>query len=196
MLKQLSIENLETVIVPEYFGSIQQGLLISRASRICVATGLNYQKQTCENRCRIRTPDGLLWLTIPTRRLGIRTALNQTQIENGSRWAVKHWRAFEFNYRSTPYFEHYEPYLFRLFERRYEYLSEFTIDATRALIECLSLAPELRVTPLTDLRFSFATKDKSMEGVAYRQNFPGFLAGTSVVDRLFNLGPHWDDGLL
>ncbi|NNE36416.1 MAG: hypothetical protein HKN13_14365 [Rhodothermales bacterium] len=191
-------EQLTRTIIPEYFASLELALSIAEADRIIVDDGVTYRRQTFQNRCRIRTPDGLLWLSIPLKRNGMRRSINEMQIDNSARWPVKHWRSLEFNYRSSPYFEYYEPFIADLYTRRFDLLGEFTSATTVALVAALDLGIDVEPAAGLGVHRSIVNEkrdDQRIEETPYRQNFQGFLPGTSVIDRLFNLGPSWAEGL-
>lgn len=68
---------------------------------------VQYTKNDWRNRNRIKTPQGLQWLTIPVRTSGRSGAkINEIQAVS-SYWRGKHWRSIEQNYGSAPFFNHY-----------------------------------------------------------------------------------------
>lgn len=186
-------------IAPEYFASQAQASRLVSANNILIDVSAPYRRQTYQNRCRIRTPDGILWLTIPIVRAGRRRSIAACEIDNSSRWGVKHWRSLEFNYRSSPYFEFYEPFIRPLYEQQYEFLGHFTVATTRALIQAFDLEVgvyEGVVTDSSSMEWSRGTPaNEAYHDTPYRQTFAGYYPGTSVIDMLFNLGPQSSDRL-
>lgn len=69
---------------------------------------VQFEKQSWQQRNRIKTPTGLQWLSVPVifkGRFGQR--INEVEIRED--FAAKHLRALELNYRRAPYFEQYFP---------------------------------------------------------------------------------------
>ena len=62
-----------------------------------------YVKRHWHNRNRIKTADGLKWLTIPVLSKG-RHAQPIDTVEIEKPWSESHWRSIELAYRRAPYF--------------------------------------------------------------------------------------------
>ncbi len=81
-----------------------------------------YTKNDWRNRNKIKTPQGAQWLTIP---VGDHDNLLIDQIKLQSPdWAAKHWRSLVQYYSKAPYFKTYESALKKIYETKWEYLSE------------------------------------------------------------------------
>lgn len=82
--------------------------LIARCDEYVVYDSAQFVKGHWHNRNRIKTANGLKWLTIPVAtsgRLGQR--IDQVEIEKP--WADQHWRALELAYKRAPFFEQLAP---------------------------------------------------------------------------------------
>ncbi len=82
--------------------------LIDQVDCFVVLDTVQFEKQSWQQRNRIKTPTGLQWLTLPVSfrgRLG--QCINHVEIREAD-FCVKHLRAVELSYRRTPFFEaHY-----------------------------------------------------------------------------------------
>jgi len=65
------------------------------------------QKNDWRNRNRIKTPQGLQWLTIPVLHKRVEQNVNETKTVNNS-WAIKHWKTICQNYSKSTYFDEYQ----------------------------------------------------------------------------------------
>lgn len=64
-----------------------------------------YTRRDWRNRNQIKTPQGLAWLTIPTRNKGLRHApIHEVEIDGWS-WIDKHLRSFNHHYAKAPFFK-------------------------------------------------------------------------------------------
>lgn len=86
--------------------------IIRSVDEFIIYDDVQYTRRDWRNRNRIKTPQGLLWLTIPVKVKGRYLQLiNETEVTDG-KWAAKHWKTICLNYSGTKYFEEYKP-LFR-----------------------------------------------------------------------------------
>ncbi|PIP47107.1 MAG: hypothetical protein COZ70_11010 [Deltaproteobacteria bacterium CG_4_8_14_3_um_filter_51_11] len=96
---------------------------------------VQYTKKDWRNRNRIKTKEGILWLTVPVfgknhRALKIKDA----RIDNTQGWDQKHLRAIRYWYGSAPFFNHYFKELENIIGRGWDLL----VDLDIALIEWIS----------------------------------------------------------
>ena len=103
---------------------------------------VQYDKNGWRNRNRIKTSQGLQWLTIPVHTKGSvpeSTPINKIKISWEKPWALHHWRGIQFAYRNAPFFSQYEPYFSEIFSRRSELLADFTIGTTIEISRLLGI---------------------------------------------------------
>jgi len=83
--------------------------LLDQVDQFVLLDTVQFEKQSWQQRNRIKTPTGLLWLTVPVvfrGRLGQRIV--DVEIRETEFWH-DHLRAVELNYRRTPFFGDYYP---------------------------------------------------------------------------------------
>lgn len=81
--------------------------LINFADEFILYDDVQYTKRDWRNRNKIKTPDGLMWLTIPVEVKGkYFQKINETVISD-PRWYQKHWKAIVHNYSNAQYFSEY-----------------------------------------------------------------------------------------
>lgn len=94
--------------------------IIRSVDEFIIYDDVQYTRRDWRNRNRIKTPAGLLWLTIPVKVKGrYHQLIRETETAGGS-WAEKHWKAICINYSGTPFFDEYKS----LFEESYRKASE------------------------------------------------------------------------
>ena len=90
--------------------------LIGRCDEYVIYDSAQYVKRHWHNRNRIKTANGVEWLTIPVVTKGrFEQPIDQVEIEKP--WADKHWRALELAYRRAPFFEQLAPTVKGWYER-------------------------------------------------------------------------------
>ncbi len=202
---------------PEYFPGLAYVALMLSSDPFVLADTFQYSRQSFQNRSRIRNPKGWQWVSIPLK--GGQHGRPQTgvHIRQIAAWRKRHWKAFAFNYRPTPYFAHYEEELREFFMRPWTMLGDITCASVQLLHRFLGLssmlirASELEGSPagLPDIlgamdRATLLTTQESAPHDAhggwplrvlqydhpqYRQAFDRFWSGMTALDAIFNLGP-------
>jgi hypothetical protein len=74
-----------------------------------------FTRRDWRNRNRIKTPQGLAWLTVPVKSKGLFTAPIRAIEVEGREWAVAHWTTIRRNYAKAPQFAREAPALEELF---------------------------------------------------------------------------------
>jgi hypothetical protein len=78
--------------------------LIAFVDEFVIYDDMQYTKRDWRNRNRIKTSQGLQWMTVPVQVKGrYHQKIRETLID-GTDWAKSHWRTLEFNYRAAPHF--------------------------------------------------------------------------------------------
>ena len=110
---------------------------IHRADLFVFYDDVQYDKRGWRNRNQIKTPRGRQWLTIPVYSRGAQTQnipIHQIRIVWETPWNEIHFKAIQQSYSSAPHFDRYQPLLEEFFQRRDEFLADFTIEFTMAVV--------------------------------------------------------------
>jgi len=110
---------------------------IFRADLFIFYDDVQYDKRGWRNRNQIKTPKGKQWLTIPVNSRGAQTEnipIHQIRMVWETPWSQNHLKALQHSYSKAPHFSHYLPLLEKFYQRRDEFLADFTIDFTIALV--------------------------------------------------------------
>ena len=108
---------------------------------------MQYTKNDWRNRNKIKTPDGLIWLTIPCETKGAISSeqrICDTKITDKSKFK-KHWNAIQINYAKAPYFKEYKNLFEELFKscESEEYLCKVNYKFIYAINEILGIKTEI-----------------------------------------------------
>ena len=81
--------------------------IINRVDEFILLDDVQYTKRDWRNRNRIKTPQGLKWLSIPVKTKDkYSQKIKDTQISDPG-WALKHWKTIRHFYGNAPYFRQY-----------------------------------------------------------------------------------------
>lgn len=117
---------------------------------------VQYDKHGWRNRNRIKTDQGLKWLTIPVYSSGAVSdsiPINRIRINWDKQWNASHWTTLKQAYGKAPYFSQMKPLLEKFYGMTPEFLADFTIDLTIELARALGITHTcfLRSSELRDV---------------------------------------------
>lgn len=103
---------------------------------------VQYDTHGWRNRNRLKTRNGVCWMTIPVLHKGAHTEhtpINQIRINWERSWNEKHWSLIYQSYNRAPYFERYAPLLQDFYQQHPDWLVDITIPLTIALARELGI---------------------------------------------------------
>ena len=105
---------------------------ITKSDMFVFLDDVQYKKREFQNRNRLRTPRGAMWLTVPVMVQGnYFQKINEVRINNTVNWQYDHIKAMEHNYGSAPFFKEYFPRFKELISGEWEYLWELNMAVIR-----------------------------------------------------------------
>lgn len=144
---------------------------------------VQYTKNDWRNRNKIKTSDGLLWLTIPVRlsgRFGQRIC--DTEICD-ARWPHKHWQSIKTHYGKAEYFNKTGPFLEDLYRKAatMTHLSEINALFIRNI--CALLGIQTKISLATDYILS-GDKNEALLNLLKQSGGDEYLSGPAAKDYL------------
>lgn len=119
--------------------------LINMVDEFIFYDDVQYTKRDWRNRNKIKTPNGLVWLSIPVEVKGrYFQKINETMVIDKD-WAKKHWQSILHNYSKAKYFKNYKD----IFEELYlncneEYLSQINYKFISTINRIFDINTKLR----------------------------------------------------
>ncbi|MFY0631510.1 MAG: WbqC family protein [Flavobacteriaceae bacterium] len=190
------------LFTPTYFSPISQYGMLFQSGNVQFEVEDNYQKQTYRNRCYIFGPNGKQRLNIPISHPKIegRKMTKDVLVEENSNWQSQHYKSLKVAYRNSPFFEFYVDDLYSIFEKKYKYLIDVTIDSFEFINDALdlnktiSLTEEYQDSTEEDYRYLANAKSNQKHTLTpYIQMFDdkyGYLENLSILDLIFMEGPN------
>ena len=112
---------------------------IALADVFCLFDIVQYQRKDFNNRNKIKTSSGYLWLTVPVKSSGrFDCLITDIEIVNDG-WSRKHLKSIELNYKKTPYFDQYYYDLKKILDTSYQYLVDLNFDILVYLLNALNI---------------------------------------------------------
>jgi hypothetical protein len=101
---------------------------------------VQYLPKDWNNRNRIRTANGPLWLSVPVQKKGHRDKpLDEIEIDNGKPWQRKHWRTLEMTYGKAPHFASYRDFFAGVYDREWTHLAELNDHMLHWFLQTLGI---------------------------------------------------------
>jgi hypothetical protein len=108
---------------------------------------VQYTKNDWRNRNKIKTSNGLIWLTVPVLfKLTEGTLIQDAKIDYRTDWIRKHMDSIRFSYCKSGFYKSYSEEFFELLNRRFETISELNVNICRWVMEKLDIATELKMS--------------------------------------------------
>lgn len=200
---------MKILIHPTYFPSVRHYAAMLQADEIHLEMEDNFQKQTNRNRMYIYSPNGVQLLNIPVKhRKGEHQKYKEIEIAPYTDWQKMHFKSLEAAYRSSPFFEYYEDEFLPIFEKKHKFLMDLNLQIHEIISACLQVklpfisTDEYHKVVAEDIK-DFRQLANGKKDAHILQPYPqvfeekhGFLNNLSVLDLLFNEGPHSKDYLL
>lgn len=117
--------------------------LIASVDEFIVYDEVQYTRRDWRNRNRIKTPQGLQWLTVPVKVRGryIQT-IAETELADDD-WGTAHWRVLEHNYRRAACFDEVASIVEPCYRMRFSGLSDLNGHLTRVICGYLGIATRI-----------------------------------------------------
>jgi len=114
-----------------------------RSDIFVIYDDVQYDKESWRNRNRIKTADGVQWLTVPViAKFSEHPLINQVKIDNSSDWNKKHLLTIKQNYSKAPFFKQYIDIFEEAYTKEWEYLIDIDMYFIIKLAECLGINKE------------------------------------------------------
>lgn len=118
--------------------------LINMVDEFVIFDDAQYTKNDWRNRNKIKTSQGIQWLTIPIRQVDLEQKIEDTKITN-MKWNIKHWRSFLQNYSKSKYFDSYKDVFESLYlDSTEEYLSKINYNFIVSICKILEIETKIR----------------------------------------------------
>ena len=192
---------MKIIIHPTYFPNIDLLSQLIKSENILFEISDKYIKQTLRNRTEIHAANGKLILSIPVKYSSSKKEkYKDIKICYNSSWQKIHLKSIESAYRNSPYYDFFEDYFIKFFNKKEKFLIDTNIKSIELIYDILDMKMKYDLTNdyknklenYTDYRkLVDSNPDEKMSKINYSQVFQeknGFISGLSSLDIIFNKG--------
>jgi len=125
---------------PQYLPWLGYFAKINASDTFVFLDTVQYKKREFQNRNRIRTDSGWLWLTVPViTKEKYEQAISEVRIDTAVGWQKKHWMSLSQNYSRAPYFSLYRQFFEELYMKKWEKLIDLNVCIIEYLLKCFGI---------------------------------------------------------
>lgn len=172
-----------SIIQPNYIPWLGYFDIINRSDIFVYYDTVQYTKNDWRNRNRIKTPNGIHWLTIPVQSGPLSKAIFETNIASMN-WTKKHCLAFQHNYRKADFYHEVFRMLSPLYlNKNYSKLSDAVISINNVILSYLQIktkvlkASEILVNPEAG---RYSSKTERIVNICRQLGATSYLSGPSA----------------
>lgn len=155
--------------------------IINMVDEFIVYDEVQYTKNDWRNRNKIKTKNGLLWLTIPVRRRSLDQKISETKALN-SMWRKKHWKSLCQWYSKSKYFETYRSTFEKLYLSSVEdNLSKINVEFIDTINAIVGIKTKLRTSSHYEL---YGGKTDRLINICKQANATEYITGPSAMNYL------------
>jgi len=150
--------------------------IIKQVDTFVVYDEVQYTKNDWRNRNKIKTPNGLQWLTIPVKQKSLDQKIFETEVAEQS-WRRKHLNSIRLNYARAPFFDLHSQKIEKLYEGNEILLSEINLKFIKGICKILNIQ-----TQIIDSKELHLTGDKNQRLIdaCKKLNATHYLSGKSA----------------
>lgn len=117
--------------------------LIASVDEFVLYDDMQYTRRDWRNRNQIKTPQGLLWLTVPVKVKGkYDQTIKETEID-GNTWIAQHQKTILQNYKKSPFFDEIWSILDPLYKQEHTHLSQLNRSFIEAICRYLGITTKI-----------------------------------------------------
>ena len=118
--------------------------LIRAADEFILLDDVQFTKRDWRSRNRIKTKDGLYWLTIPVHTKGRYQQRIMDVAISDPAWSERHWQTIQGAYARTPFFDAYAPRIKSVYEQPSDRLSDVNRSLIGAICQTMAITTPIR----------------------------------------------------
>jgi len=131
------------IMQPTYLPWSGYFALVDQVDVFVFLDDVEFTAQSWQQRNRIKTDDGPLWLTVPVIKRGRSgQEIREVEINNRERWRDKHRKSIKFNYSPADHYGDHEEWLSDTYEREWSELCPLNTHVVESLSEELGIDAE------------------------------------------------------
>lgn len=178
MRTSLPHEKKIVILQPGYLPWLGFFDLMYKADTFVILDDVQYTVRDWRSRNRIKTPEGVMWLTVPVQGKGLRGKLiKDVEVDNTQQWQKKHLRSMESFYGKAEHFKEVIELINDIYRKNYTFLIDVDMDFILRAKEFLSL--ESKIVLSSEIP-STGKRDEKLLSICKHLNATHYLTGNAA----------------
>jgi len=156
-----------------------------------IEDNLQFVYREFHNRNRIKTPNGIRWLTVPIHNGRKRQPICDVKICNNIKWQRKHWLTLQSSYGRAPYWHKYEDFFRETYNKKWDRLIDLNLHLIMGIRDFLKI--KTKIVFASELEVS-GKKNELILAQLKALGADTLLSGTGALDYL-NFKLFKDEGI-
>jgi hypothetical protein len=133
---------------PQYLPWLGYFHKIAKCDLFIYLDDVQYKKREFQNRNKIKTPNGPLWLTVPVLTKGAysQSIMDVKTDPTETHWEASHWKSIELNYRHSPFFKEHAEFFASLYAKKWDSLMNISMEIIRYTTKHLGINTPVRMS--------------------------------------------------
>lgn len=144
---------------PEHFPWLGFIHKVMSADEFVLLDNVQFEKNYFQNRNKIRTSNGLQWLTVPIKKHSLDILIKDTRISYDFDWQKDYLKALEFNYQKAKYFANYYPKIENIILKNYELLADLNYKLIKLILKSFDI--NTKIVKMSELNLPSKMEDGS-----------------------------------
>ena len=167
---------------PQYIPWLGYFDKIAKSDCFVFLDNVQYKTREFQNRNKIRTKDGWIWLSVPVACKGKRCQImSDVLIDNNFLWQRQHLKSLKTWYAKAEFTKYHMPFLEDVYSKRWDKLSELNVSIIIYALEKLEISKDIRFE--SRLGTTQKSTDRIIE-IAKKLRADCYLSGTGGRDYL------------
>lgn len=153
---------------------------VKRADLYIFMDTTQFVKNSHYNRNRIKTPNGMQWLTVPVlHKFGQR--IKEVEIDNTKNWRKNHWKSILLNYSKAKYFKEYSDFFEDLYKKEWINLADLNIYLIENISNYLGIK-DTKFLRLSDIKIENENPTQRLIDICEHVDATNYIIGTRAKD--------------
>ena len=174
------------ILQPTYLSWLGYFEIISSTDIYVIFDHVQFERKSWQQRNRIKTPQGAIWLTIPVQKTSHTSRICDIKISyNNGNPLERHWEIIKKAYKKSPYFNKYKERFERIYSQKYIYLKDLDIALIKETLDILGIKTKIILSSELDLKDESVEKTEKVINLCKKTGITQLLDSAGAKD-IFN----------
>lgn len=170
-----------SLMQPTYIPWLGYFNLIKNSDEFVIYTTTQLNKRSWQTRNKIKSPNGILMLSIPIKKTLKRDdiLIKDAEVENSFNWQGKHLKSIKQSYSKSPFFDDIYPLIQNVLNKKSNYLIDYTVSLILMFIKYLNI--ETKIIYSNEIQYS-GKKAEALASICKERKAETYLSVTGAKD--------------